>query len=93
MLGFAVRAGKVVFGTELVSRAMAKGTPKLVVISSGASASTKKKLTTKSEFYNIRAIEVDLSPDMLGKIVGRECVMAAVAVTDERFAEEIIKAH
>ena len=63
MLGFAMRAGKLIIGTELVCRAMPKGTPRLVVISDAASAATKKKLTVKSEFYSIPAIIVDVDTE------------------------------
>ena len=92
MLGFAARARKTVCGTELCSIAMAKGTAKLIVVSSGASAATKKKLFTKSEFYNIKAIEVELDTEELGRVVGKTCATAAVALTDQRFADEILKA-
>ncbi len=92
MLGFAMRAGKLVIGTELVCRALAKGTVKLVLVSSGVSPSTKKKLTVKSEYYNVVSLVVDIDMQTLGKIIGKQSLVSSVAVTDVRFAEEIIKA-
>ena len=92
MLGFAQRAGKLVIGTDLICRAMAKGNIRLVVVSAGASESTKKKLFVKSDYYGISAIEADIDTERLGKLIGKTYAPAAVAVTDEGFATEIKKA-
>ena len=92
MLGFAMRAGKVIIGTELVCRAMPTGRVKLVLVSSTASEATKKKLFVKSDYYSISAIEVDVDTERLGNLLGKSYAPAAVAVTDDGFAEEIKKA-
>ena len=92
MLGFAMRAGKVIIGTDLVCRAMPTGRVKLVLISAAASDATKKKLFVKSDYYSISAIEVDVDTERLGNLLGKSYAPAAVAVTDEGFAEEIKKA-
>lgn len=94
MLGFAMRAGKLLIGTELICNGMAKrdaGGIKLVVISSSASDNTKKKLMTKSEFYSIKAVTVNIDTDKLGALLGKSYAPAAVAVCDEGFAKEILK--
>ena len=92
MLGFAMRAGKLILGTELVCRAMPTGRVKLAVISSTASDGTVKKLRTKSEFYNIPSVTVDIGTEELGGLLGKTHPTAAVAVTDDGFAKEIMKA-
>jgi ribosomal protein L7Ae-like RNA K-turn-binding protein len=92
MLGFAMRAGKVIIGTELVCRAMPTGRVKLVLVSSAASEATRKKLFVKSDYYSISAIEVDVDTERLGNLLGKSYAPAAVAVTDDGFAEEIKKA-
>lgn len=92
MLGFAMRAGRVIIGTELICSGMSGGKIKLVLISSAASEATKKKLLNKSEYYGISTIEVDIDTERLGKILGKTYSPAAVAITDEGFASEIIKA-
>ena len=92
MLGFAMRAGKLIIGTESVCRAMAKGTPKLVLVSSAASEGTKKKLTVKCEFYGIPHETLPMEAERLGKILGKTFAPMAVAVTDSGFSEEIEKA-
>ncbi len=91
MLGFAMRAGKIIVGTELVCRAMPSGRVRLVVVSDGASDSTKKKLTVKSDFYGISSVVADIDTEELARIIGKESAVAAVAVTDDGFAAEILK--
>ena len=95
MLGFAMRAGKVILGTESVCSAMAKNgkaKPRLVLIAESASEGTKKKLLTKAEFYGIEAITINIDSSELGRILGKLYAPATVAVVDDRFAEEIKKA-
>ncbi len=96
MLGFAMRAGKVILGTESVCSAMAKNgraKPRLVLIAKSASEGTKKKLLTKAEFYRIDAIILNIDSDELGRIIGKLYAPATVAICDDRFAEEIKKAN
>ena len=92
MLGFAMRAGKLILGTDLVCRAMPTGKVRLVVIANGSSSQTVKKLTTKSEFYKIPSVILDIDPDSLGSLLGKTHPTAAVAVMDDGFATEIKKA-
>ena len=92
MIGFARRAGQCIIGTELIARAMPSGRVELIVVSHTASDPTKKKLRTKSEFYKVDSIEVEIDTERLGSILGKSGAVAAVAVTDKRFADEIKKA-
>ena len=95
MLGFAMRAGKVIFGTESVCSARAKrGKEKasLVLIACTASEGTKKKLLHKAEFYGVEAITIDIDSGELGRLLGKLYAPATVAIVDDRFAEEIKKA-
>ena len=95
MLGFAMRAGKVVIGTESVCSAMAKrgkDKPRLVLIAKGASEGTTKNLLTKSQFYGIDTITIDIDSSELGRLLGKLYAPATVAIVDDRFAEEIIRA-
>ena len=95
MLGFAMRAGKLLIGTDLICANMAKrdkGGIRLVVISSSASPATQKKLLTKSEFYSIKTAIINIDTDRLGALLGKTYAPAAVAVCDEGFAREILAA-
>ena len=63
MLGFAMRAGKVIIGTDLVCSSMAKrgnDKAKIVLIARDASEATKKKIIFKSEYYGIEAVVLDI---------------------------------
>lgn len=95
MLGFAMRAGKLIIGTEMICANMAKrdkGGIRLVVISEAASPATQKKLITKSEFYSIKTAIIKIDTDRLGALLGKTYAPAAVAVCDDGFAKEILAA-
>ena len=90
MLGFAMRAGKLMIGTEIVCRAMASRLqPKLVVIASDVSQSTLKKVVTKCEFYGIKSVQINIGADELGDLLGKTYSPATVGVMDDGFAEQI----
>ena len=92
MLGFAMRAGKVIIGTELVCAALSKGgvkAPRLVLVAKTASEGTKKKIRTKCEFYGVCLKEISEDGESLGCLLGKLYAPAVIAITDDRFAEEI----
>ena len=95
MLGFAMRAGKLLIGTDIVCRTIAKrdaGGIRLAVIAGKASEGTQKKLSNKCSFYNVPSVVIDMTPEELGNLLGRSYAPAAVGVTDEGFAREIAAA-
>lgn len=95
MLGFAMRAGRVIIGTDLVCTAMSKqgkAKPRLVLFSSAASDATKKKITVKSEFYSIEAMEISVDAEELGRLLGKAYAPMVLGITDDRFADEIKRA-
>ena len=92
MLGFAMRAGKVIIGTESVCSALArsgKAKPHLVLIAESASEGTKKKISTKAEFYGVDCFEINIDSDELGRLLGKLYAPATLAITDDGFAHEI----
>ena len=92
MLGFAMRAGKVIIGTELICSAMARGgkdKPRIILLSRSASLGTKKKLSQKSEFYGVECAVINIDSDELGRMLGKLYAPAAVAIIDDGFASEI----
>ena len=93
MLGFAMRAGKVVIGTDIVCRTLPKvGRIKIVLVSDEASESTKNKVIGKCGFYSVDARVIDLDTVELGRLLGKTYAPAVLGITDERFADEIRKA-
>jgi ribosomal protein L30E len=92
MLGFAMRAGKVIIGTETVLSAVSgreKKRPRLLLVAKNASPATKKKLCSQAEFYGVELAEINIESEELGRMLGKLYAPAVVAVIDERFAEEI----
>ena len=95
MLGFAMRAGKAVLGTDLILSSMSikgKGRVWVVVISCEAADNAREKLTAKALHAGIPVVEVDIGMAELGKLLGKTYAPCAVAVTDEGFAKEIVNA-
>ena len=91
MLGLAMKAGKVVIGTEQVIAFLQKKKLSLVLVSGNASEGTKKKIGFKCEFYKMRMLELTLDSDELGRILGKTYAPAVVGITDENFANTIVK--
>ncbi len=91
MLGFAMRAGKLVIGSEMIIKALPSGKIKAVVVSFKASDNTKDKLFSKCNSCRVFACEVDVDTDLLGDIVGKTYSPAAIGIADTGFANEIIK--
>ena len=90
MLGFAMRAGKIIIGTDIVCSSLSsKKPPKLVGVSVGASEGTKNKLKFKCEFYGIKMVQINLSTEELGALLGKTYTPAVIGITDEGFAKEI----
>lgn len=90
MLGFAMRAGRLVVGTEQVIATLAKRQrPCLVIISEGASEGTKRRLLSKCEFYNVESIVADVDAAELAALLGKSFVTVAVGVMDGGFAAEL----
>ena len=91
MLGLAMKAGKVVIGTEQVIAYLQKTKLKLVLLSGTASEGTKKKIRFKCEFYKTPVCVLDLDTDTLGRILGKTYAPAVVGITDENFSNAITK--
>ena len=92
MLGFAMRAGKVIIGVEQVCTALSKSNskrPRLVLVTETASEATKKKIFNKCDFYGVEIKEIKVDGESLGHLLGKLYAPAVVAVTDEGFAKEI----
>ena len=95
MLGFAMRAGRVIIGADRVAAALPnKGRDeiKLVVLSNGASEGTKKRMTPKCEVYRKEFRQVEIDTEELGRLLGKLYAPAVIAITDDNFAAEITRA-
>ena len=92
MLGLAKRAGRVVIGAPLIFTAMrTKRPPCLVLAAADASAGAMKKLASKCEFYHIPLRVTPYTKARLAHAVGGLGEVAAVAICDVGFAEQLTK--
>lgn len=92
MLGFAMRAGRVIIGADQVAAALPNRTAKavkLVLVSYEASEATKKRFAYKCEFYRKELRQIDIETSELGRLLGKQYAPAVIAITDDKFAEEI----
>ena len=92
MLGFAMRAGKVEVGTDAVLTLVAKGLISLVIIASDASDKSKERIKKICEFYNTDCIEPGVDAETLSQRLGKISNTVCVAIKDEGFKNEILKA-
>lgn len=91
-LGLAKKAGKVVMGTDLVCRACReRKKPSLILLASGVSPATEKKVSDKCSFYGVSLERISASADELGEALGKLGSIATVAVTDAYFAQELVR--
>ena len=91
MLGFAMRAGKIDTGADVVCDLMQRGKAHLVIISNDASDLTRKRLRNKCEFYKVKCIEPDLDSYTLSERLGKTNTTVCIAIKDEGFKCEILK--
>lgn len=89
MLGLAKRSNNIVSGEYSTEKAVKEQKAKLVIVSEDASANTKKLFTNKCSFYDV-PIAFYSDKASLGHALGQG-VRTSVGVTDEGFANSIIK--
>ena len=90
MLGLSRRAGAVIIGTDLVTKALPSGNVKLVMYSCDASANTEKKITDKCKFYKTECIKLSYDGSEIAHAIGKQSTVSVVGITDENFSREII---
>ena len=95
MLGFAMRAGKVLIGTDTVCASMSrKGAAQIhiVLIPNTASSNAIDKITRRCTAHSVRYCIIDMDAGELGALLGKLYAPSAVAICDEHFATEISRA-
>lgn len=89
LLGLAARGRNVVSGEFMTEKAVKGGTAALVIVSEEASENTQKMFRNMCTFYEVPYV-VFAGKDALGHAIGKE-MRASLAVTDEGFANSILK--
>ncbi len=90
LIGLATRAGKTASGEFSTEKTVKNGQAKLVVIASDASDNTKKKFSNMCTYYQVPYL-ITSDKEALGHCMGKE-YRASLAVSDENFANAILKA-
>ena len=85
-LGFCIRSGKIIFGTEMISR-QKKGV-KLLLCDGGMGANSFKIMVKAKETLNCPLLQTAVGA--LGELTHRSAVKA-VAIKDEHLASAILK--
>lgn len=85
-LGLAVRARKVISGTELTINGIRNGEVKLVIMSEDCSARTKKDLHNKASYYNVPVVDT-LNSSEIKTAIGKD--RKVMGITDLGFAKRL----
>lgn len=89
LLGLAMRAGKIEFGTEACMQAIEKNKIKLIIIATDTAERTKMNFNNICSRKKIHIIEY-LNIEEISKAIGK-VNKAIVGIKDLNFANEIIK--
>lgn len=94
LIGFATKARKVTFGTELTVgtvRKQKKNGVLLMLCASDASENTKKRVRDCGAYYRVAVMELKETAMELAGITGKLHPIAVMGITDEGFASAIAK--
>ena len=87
LLGLAMRAGKLLWGTESVLKRFINA--KLIILASDCSALTADKFSKKGFHYNIKILQTFSSAE-ISRALGKSNIKV-VAVCDQGFSEKIME--
>jgi len=89
MLGLAMKAGKIAYGSDMCEEKIKKGIVSLLIIAEDTSDNTKEKFIKMANLYNINIIvlgKIDLLSNSIGKIN-----KGVFAVLDSGFGNKIMQ--
>lgn len=89
MLGLCRKAGKVIIGTDLVTKSLPSKKAYLVIYASDASENTVKKVTDKCSFYGVECIKAPFSSSEISNAIGKSASVCTLGITDLNFSSEL----
>lgn len=89
MLGLCRKAGKLIIGTDLVTKSLPSKKTYLVMYTSDASMGTEKKITDKCKYYNTECIKIPFFSDDISSAIGKSGAVCTLGITDLNFASEL----
>lgn len=90
-VGLCKKAGRLVTGTDMTTEAIRAGKIKAAFTAKDASANTVKRISDGCSYRSIPYSPLPFTCAQLGRATGKDGGIAAIGVTDEGFAEMIIK--
>lgn len=90
VLGLAYKAGALAAGTNNVLNTIKSEKAKLVILTEDISENTKKVLTDKASYRNIKTFTIPVTMDELARALGKTRTSSA-AVTNESFLASLDK--
>ncbi|MBR6034133.1 MAG: ribosomal L7Ae/L30e/S12e/Gadd45 family protein [Clostridia bacterium] len=89
LLGIAMKAGKIAFGTESVIESIEKGKAVFVLISEDASSKSKENMKFLCEKNNVKIVEYG-TIENISKSIGKQN-KSVICIKDKNLGEEIYK--
>ena len=99
IIGLCRGAGRAIIGVPMICEALQKRACKskhqeeinfIVVEASDASPNTHKRIADKCAFYNVKHIMLEADCQTLGRAVGKDGAVAAVAINDAGFCRALL---
>lgn len=94
LIGFAAKARKITFGTELTVSTVRKGKKNgvyLMLYASNASENTKKRVMDCGAYHHVPVIELAEDSAEIARITGKLHPVVVMGIADEGFASAIAK--
>ena len=89
MLGLCRKAGKLIIGTDLVTKSLPSKKTYLVIYTSDASSNTEKKVTDKCKYYGTECIKAPFDSLEVSTAIGKDGAICTLGITDLNFASQL----
>lgn len=90
LISLCQKAGKVASGEDTCEAAIRGGQAFLVLLSSDASATTRKKFTNRCHYYGVPLATLPFNKEQLGHTIGK-ALRSCAAICEEGFAKRILE--
>ena len=90
LISLCQKAGKIASGEDTCETAIRSGKAFLVLLSSDASATTRKKFTNRCHYYEVPLAVLPFDKEQLGRAIGKT-LRSCAAICEEGFAKRILE--
>ncbi len=89
LMGIAMKARKLEYGYDTVSKSIISKNAKLIIMASDLSQKSKRNIVLLSEKYKVETLDINITMDEVYKSIGRKT--GIVCINDVGFAEKILE--